>query len=739
MAQATPIPASTEAPWSGFSSRGYSNPQPRESARRTFNSNLSGNEWGEVRRACKDQQLVCYKVSITDRTMWPQLVEIVDGLDLGLKVDGVFEKFKFGFTMKGKQGAPRDSGYGRRFFFPEETADSKLRTVMEAVDCKGDVVGFEQTRHSPEGFPYQLTFMRDYSLGSEDLVNVGVVWGLDSSYTITGYKFRGAVATRDIVESYRRQFEEDGGYDGLPVFEVARKVVPGSKLPGSKGDEWTYTLLVPDDAAGKITMAQFRPGGVGREGSFFDWEQHRLAIGALEDGGKEIGIISAKEYVARIRATGSPVKSASMLSAGANDQSVADRTILVWGLGELPDKATWTAFLWSTLKGVHDATRAEAIAKGNEPLPELAEDAIQEEVLALTGYGRPYAKILMKDEDVFEELFFATADFCNRWGPQISIRVGEILDARLHRQAVKEGRATPAGQAGMAAPGLGRDNFPSLPGGGSGQVTAAANLAATLATEHAMKEFKAFIEAQRGEMQTAVTGAVNSANAGLTKKMVAMMKQMGALEESNQALQNEMSRLQLGGAGQGMGLGRAQQQLAAMRQQSMGLDDSPPWGGMGPGGGQYVGGGASPEGVAQSGGPRGGGLQNYNGYSVMDSEVGGLVAAERKRGRPAPQADEEAELLMATHPDQAAEFLRISQNVVDAHARQQQQLQGGAAGMGLQQQQQQHQQQYLLSQQQHAAQAQPHQRPQMGQMGPSPFPMTQLLSQVQQQGDPPWR
>ena len=163
MTQTTPIPASTEAPWSGFSSRGYSNPQPRESARRTFNSNLSGNEWGEVRRACKDQQLVCYKVSITDRTMWPQLVEIVDGLDLGLKVDGVFEKFKFGFTMKGKQGAPRDSGYGRRFFFPEETADNKLRTVMEAVDCKGDVVGFEQTRHSPEGFPYQLTFMQAYT------------------------------------------------------------------------------------------------------------------------------------------------------------------------------------------------------------------------------------------------------------------------------------------------------------------------------------------------------------------------------------------------------------------------------------------------------------------------------------------------------------------------------------------------------------------------------------------------
>ena len=146
MTQTTPITSATEVPWSGFSSRGYSQPQPRESARRTFNSILGGNEWGEVCQACKDQQLVCHKVSITDKTMWPQLVEIVDGLDLGYKVDGVFEKLTFGFTMKGKQGAPRDSGCGRRFFFPEEITDAKLRTVM-AESFKGDVVGFEQTRH----------------------------------------------------------------------------------------------------------------------------------------------------------------------------------------------------------------------------------------------------------------------------------------------------------------------------------------------------------------------------------------------------------------------------------------------------------------------------------------------------------------------------------------------------------------------------------------------------------------
>ena len=37
-----------------------------------------------------------------------------------------------------------------------------------------------------------------------------------------------------------------------------------------------------------------------------------------------------------------------------------------------------------------------------------------------------------------------------------------------------------------------------------------------------MKEFKAFVETQRGEMQTAVTGMLNSANAGLTKKMAAI-------------------------------------------------------------------------------------------------------------------------------------------------------------------------------------------------------------------------
>ena len=214
MTQGMPITSSTEVPWpwpwSGFSSRGYSEPQPRESARRTFSLNRSGNEWGEVRQACKDQQLVsgCYKVSITDRTMCPQLVKIVDSLDLGykLKVDGVFEKFMFGFTRDERQaGCPEGFWIWATFLLPggDRRCQATNFDGSEEVQWKGDIVGFEQTRYSPEGVPYHLTFMRDYSLGSEDLVNVGVVWGLDSSYTITGYKFRGAaVATKDVVKSY---------------------------------------------------------------------------------------------------------------------------------------------------------------------------------------------------------------------------------------------------------------------------------------------------------------------------------------------------------------------------------------------------------------------------------------------------------------------------------------------------------------------------------------------------------
>ena len=526
-------------------------------------------DWTAFRTSCVEQKLVCYRITISNKTKMAEAFTEL-GLDtIGVVDDGVFAHVSKGYPMYGVLNSLRmENGWGRRVFFPESSIENLALFFVHKPTGSSDTC-FYDTKTAADGYEYDFEMQRDYSLGCDDLVSAGVVWGLDGGYTTTIFRQRAAVSTSHVVEAYLEQFAGDCADETLPVFAILRKKVPGVVLPGGKVEEYAYTLVVPNDARGEETRRFFA--------ETFDWEAHRIRIGAeCKAGGRDAGLVSAREFKQLVTKDNVGTK-LSAIYVGRDDPEVACRTILVWGLEAMPNKEEWTAYLWDEIKKAAAANGAE-----------LAGDEIQEEALAMTqGHNsKPYATILLKDGPSYELMFWqCISSFEAKFGRQIKLRQGETETSRKMRQAVRSGRAFPQPRAG-AVPSGGM-HWPALPGGGPAGAKEAAEMGAKLAAQQIKSDLKEFLSQHNAGVKQSVAEAMAPVNTKLT----AVMNQLNAVTELCQMLHNQ----QLGPCSPPQGGGRhqewIQQEMTALHDGHGQWSPSP--------GGQFVGGGASPGGVAQ--------------------------------------------------------------------------------------------------------------------------------------------
>ena len=110
----------------------------------------------------------------------------------------------------------------------------------------------------------------------------------------------------------------------------------------------------------------------------------------------------------------------TQLEKGVDDQEVVARTIMTWQMpATLPSRVTFLQWIKDLIKQSCEGNEGDRVYTGDE-IVEVSLD------IARRAPHQPYGKILCRDGDVGERLFWLQSKFRSKWKPRVTLNESTV-------------------------------------------------------------------------------------------------------------------------------------------------------------------------------------------------------------------------------------------------------------------------------------------------------------------------